>query len=82
MGLSACLNKVFGGQTMDIIASAVYMVREGGSMDAIDDWLERTLVPGYFKSFNSQSTNRLFESISPSETHEFFRKWVAVVRTG
>ena len=65
-GLSTCLSEVFGGQAMDIIASAAYIVREGSSMDAIDDWLERTLVPGYFKSLNSQSTSKLFESISPS----------------
>lgn len=82
MGLTACLNKVFGNQTMDIIVSAIYIVREGSSMDAIDDWLERTLVPGYFKSLNSQSTSRLFESISLSKTHEFFKRWVIVGRTG
>ncbi len=82
MGLSACLNEVFGGQAMDIIASAAYIVREGSSMDAIDDWLERTLVPGYFKSLDSQSISRLFGSISPSKTHEFFKKWIAVARMG
>ena len=82
MGLTACLHEVFGGQATDIIASAAYIVREGSSMDAIDDWLERTLVPGYLKSLDSQSTSRLFESISPAHTHEFFKKWVAVARTG
>lgn len=82
MKLTACLNETFGGQAMDIIVSAAYIVLEGSSMDAIDDWLERTLVPGYFKSLDSQSTSRLFESISPSRTHEFFKKWVAVGRTG
>lgn len=81
MGLTACLNEVFGARAMDIIATAAYIVREGSSMDAIDDWLDRTLVPGYFKSLNSQSTSRLFESLSPSTTHEFFKKWVAVART-
>ena len=82
MGLTDCLNKAFGTQTMDIIVSAAYMVREGSSMDAIDDWLERTMVSGYSKSLDSQSTSRLFESIPLSKTHEFFKKWVAMARTG
>ncbi len=82
IGLTACLNEVFGGQAMDIIVTAAYMIRMGSSMDAIDDWLERTLVPSYYKSLNSQSTSRLFESISPSKTHEFFKRWIAIARTG
>jgi transposase len=82
MGLTACLNEAFGVKAMDIIVAAAYIIREGSSMDAIDDWLERTLVPGYFKSLNSESTSRLFESIPPSKTHEFFKRWVAVTRTG
>ena len=82
MGLTTCLNEVFGGQAIDIIVSAAYIVREGSSMDAIDDWLERTLVPSYSKSLNSQSTSRLFESISAPKTHEFFKKWVAMSLTG
>ena len=82
MGLTDCLNKAFGSHAMDIIVSAAYIIREGSSMDAIDDWLERTLVPGYSKSLNSQSTSRLFESISLPKTHEFFKKWVTVGRTG
>jgi len=81
MGLTACLDDVFGSKAIDIIVAATYIVREGSSLDAIDDWLERTLVPGYFKSLNSQSTSRLFESIFPSKTHEFFKKWVVVGRT-
>jgi len=82
IGLTACLNEVFEGQAMDIIVSAAYIVREGSSMDAIDHWLERTLVPGYSKSLNSQSTSRLFESISAIKTHAFFKKWVTASLTG
>lgn len=82
MGLTDCLNEVFGNQAADIIVSAAYIVREGSSMDAIDDWLERTMVPGYSKSLNSQSTSKLFESISAPKTHEFFKKWVAMSLTG
>ncbi len=82
LGLISCLNEVFGIKAMDIIVSAAYMIREGSSMDAIDDWLERTLVSGYSKSLSSQSTSRLFESISLPKTHDFFKKWIAVGRTG
>ena len=82
LGLTTYLHEVFGNQAMDIITSAAYIVREGSTMDAIDDWLERTLVPGYFKSLNSQSTSRLFESISLSKTHAFFKQWISVARTG
>lgn len=81
MGLTASLKDVFGSQAMDILVSAAYIVQEGSSMDGIDDWLERTLVPGYSKSLNSQSTSRLFESISGPKTHEFFKKWVSVSLT-
>jgi transposase len=82
MGLTSCLNEVFGLQTMDIIVSAAYIILEGSTMDAIDDWLERTLVPGYSKHLNSQNTSKLFESISPSKTHEFFKKWISMSLTG
>ena len=76
IGLTSCLKEVFGEQAMDIIVSATYITREGSTMDAIDDWLERTLVPNYFKNLNSQTTSKLFESISAPKTHEFFKKWV------
>lgn len=82
IGLGDILSKVFGVQSLDIIAIASYIIRNGNSMDGINDWLERTLMPGYFKSLNSQSTSRLFESISPSEIHEFFKAWVAIALTG
>lgn len=80
MGLSDILSTVFGNQGTDIIASAAYIIRDGSSMDGINDWLERTLIPNYHKSLNSQGTSRLFESISPSKTHEFFKKWIARAR--
>lgn len=44
MGLTTCINEVFNTQTMDIIVSAAYIIREGSSMDGIDDWLE-TCIP-------------------------------------
>jgi transposase len=82
MGLTSCLNEVFGEQAMDIIVSAIYVIREGSTMDAIDDWLERTFVTSYFKHLNSQTTSKLFESISAPKTHEFFKKWVTMALTG
>jgi hypothetical protein len=32
----------------------VHRVSDRQALDAIDDWLEQTLVPGYSKSLNSQ----------------------------
>ena len=80
LGLTACLRKVFN-QAMDMIASAAYIVREGSTMDAIDDWLERTWMPGSHKTLHSQSTSKLFESISLPKTHEFFQQWISVAKT-
>ena len=82
MGLTSCLTEIFGDQAMDIIVSAAYIIREGSTMDAIDDWLDRTLVPSYSKYLNSQNTSKLFESISAPKTHEFFKKWITMSLTG
>jgi transposase len=82
MRLTSCLTEIFGDQAMDIIVSAAYIIREGSTMDAIDDWLDRTLVPSYSKHLNSQNTSKLFESISAPKTHEFFKKWITMSLTG
>lgn len=81
IGLTRCLQDVFGDKAMDIMTTASYVVKEGSTMNAIDEWLERTLIPGYSKNLSSQSTSSLFESISPSDVHEFFRKWVNIAKT-
>jgi len=67
MGLFDCLKKAFGAKAMDILVAAAYMMREGNAMDGIDDWLERTYFENFTKTMNSQSTSRLFESISESQ---------------
>lgn len=82
IGLLNCLKDVFGSRAMDIMATASYVVKEGSAMNSIDDWLERTLIPGYSKTLSSQSTSSLFESISASEVHEFIKKWVSIAKTG
>jgi len=81
-GLLACLAEAFGAKAMDILVSAAYIMREGGAMDGIDDWLERTYFDGFTKILNSQSTSRLFEGISESETHVFFKAWIAAALNG
>lgn len=67
---------------MDIIVSASYIIQEDSSMDGIDDWLNRTLLPGYLKSLEPQSTSRFFELVFLPSAHKFSKIWVALARTG
>jgi hypothetical protein len=48
MGLLECLKSAFGEKrAMDILVMASYIIREGNTMDGIDDWLQRNYFPGY-----------------------------------
>jgi transposase len=76
MGILKCLTVAFDAKAMDILVAAAYIMREGNAMDGIDDWLERTYFDGFTKTLNSQSASRLFESVSESKAHEFFKGWV------
>jgi transposase len=82
IGILGCLDRTFGEKAMDILVAAAYIIREGNAMDGIDDWLERTYFEGFIKILNSQGTSRLFESISESKTHAFFKAWVGSVLSG
>jgi transposase len=82
MGILGCLDKAFGEKAMDILVAAAYIIREGNAMDGIDDWLERTYFENFTKILNSQGVSRLFESISESKTHAFFKAWVGAVLCG
>jgi len=82
MGLLKCLTESFGAKAIDILVAAAYIMREGGAMDGIDDWLERTYFKGFTKALNSQSVSRIFESVSSNKTHEFFKKWVETALSG
>ena len=81
MGLFDCLYNAFGEQANEIVATAAYMIREGNAMDGIDDWQERNFIQGLQKSLTSQSCSKLFESLTPSQLHRFFREWVSMTLT-
>ena len=77
MGLFTCLAGVFGEQcTMDIIIMASYIIREGGVMDGIDDWLQRNYFPGFSRMLTSQSTSKIFAALTAGQMNDFFVAWV------
>ena len=77
-GLMDCLKHAFGKKAMDIIVMAAYIIREGGAMDGIDDWLGRNYFPNYRRLLTSQSTSKLFSSLTPEQEHKFFVRWVKI----
>jgi hypothetical protein len=77
MGLWECLSGTFGACAAEIVSTAAYIIREGNAMDGIDDWQERSLIPGFRKVLTSQTCSKLFESLPPQDTHDFFERWVA-----
>ena len=78
MGLLECLARAFGERAMDIIVMAAYMIREGGAMDGIDDWLQRNYFTDYTRLLTSQSTSSIFASLTIAQINKFFASWVKV----
>jgi len=79
MGLFDCLAQAFGKQrAMDIIVMASYIIREGGAMDGIDDWLQRNYFLNYDRSLTSQSTSKIFAALSAGQINDFFIDWVKI----
>ena len=79
MGLSDCLIHAFGEQrAMDIIVMASYIIREGNSMDGIDDWQQRNYFPNYSRLHTSQSTSKTFAALSAGQINDFFVGWVKI----
>jgi len=78
MGLLECLAQAFGERAMDIIVMAAYIIREGGAMDGIDDWLQRNYFPDYRRLLTSQSTSNIFASLTITQINKFFSGWVKV----
>ena len=79
IGLLDCLVNAFGTRTMDIIAMAAYIIREGGAMDGIDDWQQRNYLPNYKRLLTSQSTSKTFAGLTIGQMNTFFTEWVALV---
>lgn len=76
MNLWECLTKVFKSYAMDIVIMAAFMIREGNSMDGLDDWQQRNYFQGCNRLLTSQVTSRIFDSITEKQRHEFFKMWV------
>jgi transposase len=81
-GLLACLTKAFGGQAMDIVVMAAYIVRNGNAMDGIDDWLQRNYFQGYDRLLTSQATSRSFASLTAAKLNNFFVAWIKAAPAG
>ena len=83
MGLLDCLDGAFGEQrAMDIVVMAAYIIREGGAMDGIDDWQQRNYFHGYKRQLTSQSSSKIFGSISAGQMNGFFKSWVKAAMSG
>jgi transposase len=79
MGLLECLVNSFGEhRAMDIVVIASYIIREGNAMDGIDDWLERNFFPDYSRLLTSQSTSKIFATLTARQINDFFVEWVKV----
>ena len=79
MGLYNCLVSAFGEQrAMDVIVMAAYIIREGGAMDGIDDWIPNNHFQNYNRLLTSQSTSRIFASLVVGQLNDFFTDWVKV----
>ena len=77
IGLLDCLSAAFGdGAAMDIIVMAAYIIREGNAMDGIDDWLQRNYFKEYDRLLCSQSTSKIFASLTSGKRDAFFTEWV------
>ena len=80
MRLFECLAGAFGEQrAMDIVVMASYVIREGGAMDGIDDWLQRNYFPGYSRLLTSQSSSKVFAALTAGQYNDFFIGWIKTV---
>ena len=77
-GLLDCLNQVFHEGAMDIVVMAAYIIREGNAMDGIDDWQQRNYFPGYTRLLTSQSSSRIFASLTSKQRDDFFALWIKI----
>ena len=77
MKLLDCLTVAFGEQrAMDIVVMASYIIREGGAMDGVDDWLQRNYFPGYTRLLSSQSSSKVFATLTAGQLNNFFTGWI------
>lgn len=82
IGLLDDLTQAFGECAMNIVVMAAYIIREGNTMDSFDDWQERNYFPGFERLLTSQSTSRIFASLSATQQENFFKSWVKRTLSG
>ncbi len=79
IGLFDCLVNAFSEErAMDIVVIASYLIRCGNTMDGIDDWQQRNYFPGPRRLLTSQSTSKLFGTLSAQQINRFFSDWVKI----
>lgn len=76
MNLWECLATVFPSNALDIVIMSAFMIREGNSMDGLDDWQQRNYFKGSGRMLTSQVTSRIFGTITEKQRNEFFKLWV------
>ena len=81
LGLSSMIEQVFGSAASSILAIATFLLRDGGALDGMEDWQERTFLEKCDRVLTSQEASRIFESITHEKRMQFFRKWIPAALT-
>jgi transposase len=82
-GLLESLATSFGtARAVEIAVIAAYIVQEGNVMDAIDDWQKNNYLPNFTAALSSQSTSRIFHSITDTKRYKFFQHWIEAAFNG
>jgi transposase len=76
IGLTDTLTQTFGEkQAQEILTIVAYMIKEGTTMDTIDDWQQRNHT-NLTRTLTSAACSTLFANQTPAQRHEFFKHWI------
>ena len=81
LGLLPLLEQTFGSAAGSILAIVAFLLRDGGALDGMEDWQERTFLEGCDQVLTSQETSRIFASITHEQRMRFFLKWIPFAKT-
>ena len=81
LGISSMIERVFGSAANSILAIATFLLRDGGALDGMEDWQERTFLEKCDRVLTSQEASRIFESITHEKRMQFFREWIPAALT-
>jgi transposase len=76
LGLTNILVKNFGAKALDILIIATYIVINGTVIDGIEEWMEKSFFPFNHSNLTSQKCSKIFENLTPTVRHIFFKEWV------